>query len=54
MANQVVHFEIIGTDGNALREFYKEAFGWEYQAVGGPMDYALVQNAGLGGGIGGA
>lgn len=54
MANQVVHFEIVGTDGAALRQFYKEAFGWEYQAVGGPMDYALVQNAGLGGGIGGA
>ena len=53
MANQVVHFEIIGQDGAALRQFYKEAFGWEYQAVGGPLAYALVQNAGLGGGIGG-
>lgn len=53
MAHQVVHFEIIGKDGAALRQFYKEAFGWEYQAVGGPMDYALVQNAGIGGGIGG-
>lgn len=53
MANPVVHFEIVGKDGASLRQFYKEAFGWEYEAVGGPMDYALVQNAGLGGGIGG-
>lgn len=53
MANQVVHFEIIGKDGAALRQFYNQAFGWEYQAVGGPMDYALVQNAGIGGGVGG-
>jgi predicted enzyme related to lactoylglutathione lyase len=50
MANQVVHFEIIGSDGSKLRDFYRQAFGWEYQTVGGPMDYALVQNAGIGGG----
>ena len=54
MANRIVHFEIIGKDGASLRRFYQEAFGWEYQAVGGPMDYALVRNAGIGGGIGGA
>lgn len=52
MANAVVHFEIMGKDAPALRNFYKQAFDWEYDAVGGPADYALVRNAGLGGGIG--
>jgi predicted enzyme related to lactoylglutathione lyase len=53
MANHVVHFEIMGKDAENLRSFYKAAFGWDYSAVGGPMDYHVVQNAGIGGGIGG-
>lgn len=52
MANPVVHFEIMGKDAPALRDFYKQAFDWDYQSVGGPADYALVRNAGIGGGIG--
>jgi predicted enzyme related to lactoylglutathione lyase len=52
MANQVVHFEIMGKDAPALRDFYKSAFDWQFQAVGGPVDYQLVSNAGIGGGIG--
>ncbi len=52
MANQVVHFEIIGKDAPALRDFYQKAFQWQMQAIGGPGDYALVRNAGIGGGIG--
>ena len=52
MANQVVHFEVLGTDGPALREFYKKAFDWQMEPVGGPMDYQTVSNAGIGGGIG--
>lgn len=52
MANQVVHFEIIGKDAPALRDFYQQAFAWKMNAIGGPADYALVENAGIGGGIG--
>jgi uncharacterized protein len=52
MANHVVHFEIIGRDAPALRDFYHKAFDWQLNAIGGPADYALVQNAGIGGGIG--
>jgi predicted enzyme related to lactoylglutathione lyase len=52
MANHVVHFEIIGTDASALRDFYQKAFDWQLNPIGGPADYALVANAGIGGGIG--
>ena len=29
MGNAVVHFEIIGRNPAALREFYRALFGWE-------------------------
>lgn len=58
MGAPVVHFEITGTDGPALRAFYGELFGWSIATVG-PMEYGLVDRAenlnpegiGLGGGI---
>ncbi len=55
MPNPVVHFEIIGTDGAALRDFYAKTFGWQIQAPP-DMDYGLVENNGEGinGGVGGA
>lgn len=31
MGYPVVHFEVIGRDGEALRRFYSELFGWEMQ-----------------------
>jgi predicted enzyme related to lactoylglutathione lyase len=52
MANQVVHFEIMGSDAPALRDFYHKAFDWQLNPIGGPADYALVNGAGIGGGIG--
>jgi predicted enzyme related to lactoylglutathione lyase len=62
MGQPVIHFEVIGKDGAKLQSYYSELFGWEPQAVGGPMDYATVdreQNLnsdgiGIGGGIGGS
>jgi hypothetical protein len=57
MAQPVVHFEILGRDTGALREYYGELFGWTFSAAG-PMDYALVDpgrnaaGAGIGGGVG--
>jgi uncharacterized protein len=55
MGNQVVHFEIIGQDGTALKAFYGELFGWTIDS-NNPMDYGSVapEDAGLGGGIAGA
>jgi predicted enzyme related to lactoylglutathione lyase len=62
MANQVVHFEIIGTAPERLREYYGALFGWTY-AVGDTVstdvseagNYGFVEEsvAGLNGGVGG-
>jgi hypothetical protein len=54
MGRPVVHFEIIGTDGTALRAFYAELFGWAVQFVP-EMNYGLVDTqagSGINGGIG--
>jgi uncharacterized protein len=60
MGQPVVHFEIIGRDGDKLRNYYSELFGWEIDADN-PMKYGMVQRegntnpdgVGIGGGIGG-
>jgi predicted enzyme related to lactoylglutathione lyase len=52
MANKVVHFEICGSDGKKLQDFYGALFGWDVDASN-PMQYGLVSDAqaGIGGGI---
>jgi predicted enzyme related to lactoylglutathione lyase len=50
MPNPVVHFEIIGRDGEKLQDFYSRVFGWEIDSVEG---YGLVNAEQAGGGIGG-
>jgi len=54
--NPVVHFEIAGANGPALRDFYSKLFGWQFQLWEGGPDYGMVQagaerNA-IGGGVG--
>jgi predicted enzyme related to lactoylglutathione lyase len=59
MGQPVVHFEIIGKDGEALRRYYSELFGWEINADN-PMQYGMVaregnvnpDGVGIGGGVG--
>lgn len=54
MSNPVVHWEIGGPDGAALREFYSKAFGWTMHESGpATPEYTLVDGVGgsLGGGI---
>jgi uncharacterized protein len=51
MGQPVVHFEVIGQDGDRLRGYYGDLFGWEFQ-TDNPMDYGLVDGAGIGGGVG--
>ena len=59
MGQPVVHFEIIGKDGERLRSYYSELFGWEIDADN-PMNYGMIQRdgnthadgLGIGGGIG--
>jgi len=53
MGNPVVHFEVTGKDGSALRDFYSGMFGWEFQVMEA-MDYGMVEakDRGIGGGVG--
>ena len=59
MGQPVVHFEIIGKDGDKLRAYYSDLFGWEFDADN-PMNYGIVQRegnlnsdgVGIGGGVG--
>lgn len=61
MGQPVVHFEVIGNDGDKLKAFYADLFGWEFEDAQGPMNYGVVQRegntnaegAGIGGGVGG-
>ena len=60
MGEPVVHFEVIGKDGENLRSYYSELFGWEFGDPIGPTNYAAVgrdgntnaAGAGIGGGVG--
>ena len=59
MGDPVMHFEIIGKDGERLRNYYSELFGWEINADN-PMNYGIVERegnlspegVGIGGGVG--
>jgi uncharacterized protein len=61
MGQPVVHFEVIGKDGEKLRSYYSDLFGWEIDADN-PMGYGIVQRegntnaegVGIGGGVGNA
>ena len=60
MGQPVVHFEVIGQDGDKLRRYYSELFGWEVNADN-EMGYGMVsregnlspEGIGIGGGIAG-
>ncbi len=60
MGQPVVHFEIIGQDGDKLKSYYSELFGWEID-LDNPMNYGIIQRdgnvnadgAGIGGGVSG-
>jgi predicted enzyme related to lactoylglutathione lyase len=60
MGQPVVHFEVIGKDGEKLRSYYSELFGWQFGDPIGPTNYAVVQRdgntnadgVGIGGGVG--
>jgi uncharacterized protein len=59
MGQPVVHFEVMGQDGPALRTFYTDLFGWQFDADN-PMNYGVVprdgnvspDGIGIGGGVG--
>jgi predicted enzyme related to lactoylglutathione lyase len=41
MGQPVVHFEVIGKDGEKLRSYYSELFGWEFGDPIGPPNYSF-------------
>ena len=59
MGQPVVHFEIVGQDGEKLRQYYSDLFGWQADA-NNPMGYGMISREdnvgadgnGIGGGIG--
>jgi uncharacterized protein len=60
MGQPVVHFEVIGKDGERLQSYYGDLFGWQID-TDNPMGYGIVQReentnsdgVGIGGGVGG-
>jgi predicted enzyme related to lactoylglutathione lyase len=54
MAHPVMWFEVLGKDGDALRNFYGKLFGWTFDA-NNPIRYGMVDTGakrGVSGGIG--
>jgi predicted enzyme related to lactoylglutathione lyase len=54
MAYPVMWFEVLGADGNKLRKFYGDLFGWTF-AVTPPSDYGVATTGdtrGIMGGVG--
>ena len=59
MGQPVIHFEVVGRDGEKLQSYYSDLFGWEINADN-PMKYGMVgrdgnvnaDGAGIGGGVG--
>jgi uncharacterized protein len=60
MGQPVVHFEVIGKDGDKLQKYYADLFGWDVSADN-EMKYGMVaregnvspDGVGIGGGIAG-
>lgn len=54
MGKPVVHFEVLGKDGDKLQQFYGDLFDWKITADN-PMNYGLVDTQsteGIAGGVG--
>ena len=60
MGQPVVHFEVVGKDGDKLQGYYAELFGWNINSDN-PMNYGMVYgkdnktksgDTGIGGGVG--
>ncbi len=43
MTGDPVHFEIAAQDTARAQKFYKDMFGWEFQAFGGPVEYNMTR-----------
>jgi predicted enzyme related to lactoylglutathione lyase len=54
MGNPIVHFELMGPDGEAQKDFYSEIFDWKVSSVEGFGGYYLAETGEgqLGGAVG--
>ena len=60
MGQAVVHFEVVGKDGDKLRKYYTDLFGWNinadndlnYGMVDGKDNKTKIGDTGIGGGVG--
>lgn len=55
MPSQITHWEIMGDDGDGLKEFYADLFGWNLERVPGFDQYYTVsgdETGGSGGAVG--
>jgi uncharacterized protein len=58
LGRPVIHFEVMGADGDKLRRFYHNLFDWAIDAAS-PLGYGVVQRetnasgVGIGGTVGG-
>jgi uncharacterized protein len=43
VAGKPVHLEIPAEDTSRAQEFYKNLFGWEFQAMEGPFEYHMAR-----------
>jgi predicted enzyme related to lactoylglutathione lyase len=51
-ANPIVHWELMGADGDAQKAFYEGNFDWEFESTDGFDNYHMVSGDGMG--VGGA
>ena len=54
MTHPVMWFEVLGTDGGKLRQFYGDLFGWTFDVIT-PIDYGVAKTGdarGIMGGVG--
>ena len=54
MANKIVHWELMGADGDAQKAFYSTIFDWEFAATEGIENYHMTtaEATGVGGAVG--
>ena len=53
-ANPIVHWELMGADGNAQKVFYERNFDWKFESPEGFDNYHMVSgdDMGVGGAVG--
>ena len=53
MPAKIVHWEIMGPDGDAMKAFYGDLFDWEFQSTDNFPDYHMTgEGVGVGGAVG--